>query len=67
MKFRTGAEEQALRVLLSAQKYTKEEWVLCPSIDKLTTNEERTKLYQKMKHNIDGDGISDCVAARNVP
>ena len=44
----TGAEEQALIVLLSAHNM-KEERVLYPSIDKLVTDDEREKLYDKMK------------------
>lgn len=44
----TGVEEQALIVLLSAHNM-KEERVLYPSIDKVTTDEERDELYGKMK------------------
>ena len=44
----TGVEEQALIVLLSSHNM-KEERVLYPSIDKLITDEEREKLYDKMK------------------
>ncbi|HET6674568.1 MAG TPA: hemerythrin domain-containing protein [Nitrospiraceae bacterium] len=44
----TGIEEQALIVLLSAHNM-KEERVLYPSIDKLVADDEREKLYEKMK------------------
>jgi regulator of cell morphogenesis and NO signaling len=44
----TGAEEQALMVLLSAHNM-KEERVLYPSLDKLASDEERDELYEKMK------------------
>jgi len=43
----TGAEEQALMVLLSAHNM-KEERVLYPSLDKLVTDPEREDLYEKM-------------------
>lgn len=43
----TGAEEQALMVLLSAHNM-KEEHVLYPSLDKLANDEERDELYENM-------------------
>lgn len=44
----TGAEEQALIVLLSAHNM-KEERVLYHSLDKLVTDADRDDLYEKMK------------------
>ena len=55
----TGAEEQALMVLLSTHNM-KEERVLYPSLDKLANDEERDELYEKMKLAPDGHSKVCC-------